>query len=72
MTEISAIPPIQVISDYTRKTYVGNDLVTTHVQYQKTNAGNTIVNEVTYTTYNAKGEIEPPRKPEGTKLDILV
>jgi hypothetical protein len=69
---VESIPPIlptQIVSNYTRTSYVGEDLVTTHVEHQVVN-GAVRVQETGYTLYNRNGELVESPKPSGTNVDI--
>jgi|SaaInlLV_10m_DNA_1039704.scaffolds.fasta_scaffold171242_2 hypothetical protein len=69
-----SIPPIlptQIVSNYTRTAYVGDDLVTTHVEHQVVN-GAIRVAEVGYTLYNGMGQLVDSPKPQGTNVSIDV
>lgn len=72
MTDITPILPIQTVSNYTRTAYVGDNIQTSQIQYVKTGDGTPQRVEQVYTTYNVRGEIEQPRKPEGTILDVMI
>jgi hypothetical protein len=69
---VESIPPIlptQIVSNYTRTAYVGEDLVTTHVEHQMVN-GAIRVSELGYTLYNRNGELVDSPKPVGSNVDI--
>ena len=69
---VESIPPIlptQIVSNYTRTAYVGEDLVTTHVEHQMVNVA-IRVSELGYTLYNRNGELVDSPKPVGSNVDI--
>lgn len=72
MSEVSAISPINVVSSYTRVNAVGPHEVITHVKHTQQDGGPIKVSEVSYTTYNARGEIMPNHNSTGTNLDVMI
>ena len=73
MTEITPILPVQIVSNYTRTYPTGDTTTTAIVKYSKVGDGAVTVSEMTYTTYNARGEAveqyESPREL-GKLVDI--
>jgi|TARA_B110000977_G_scaffold165365_1_gene212480 hypothetical protein len=71
MSDVSAISPISVVSSYTRLSAVGPHEVVTHINHNQQDGGPIKVSEVSYTTYNARGEIVPDHNPPGSNLDVI-
>jgi len=70
MTEITPILPVRIVSNYTRTYPVGDTLTTVHVKHTQTGDGPVRVSEVSYTTYNNRGQSVEPLKPMGQNVDI--
>lgn len=70
MSEITPILPVQIVSNYTRNYPTGDNITTAIVNYTKVGDGPVKVSEITYTTYNARGESVEPLKPMGQNVDI--
>lgn len=72
MTEITPILPVQIVSNYTRTYPTGDSTTTAIVKYSKVGDGAITVSEVSYTTYNARGELVESPKEVGKRLDISI
>ena len=72
MTEITPILPVQIVSNYTRTYPTGDSTTTAIVKYSKVGDGAITVSEVSYTTYNARGELVESLKEVGKRLDISI
>ncbi|MGY8864532.1 MAG: hypothetical protein ACKVJK_02765 [Methylophagaceae bacterium] len=72
MSEVSAISPVHTVSQYTRVIPQGSHETVTHVTHTQQEGGPVKVSEVTYTTYNARGESVNHSPPEGTNLDVMI
>jgi|TARA_B110000977_G_scaffold102169_1_gene133680 hypothetical protein len=67
---IDPVAATEIISNFTRTQYVGNNIVSSHVEHLKTR-GATVVEEVAYITYNAQGQ-EESKYEIGSTVDIHI
>lgn len=70
MSEITPILPVQIVSNYTRNHHIGENTTTSVVKYTQVGDGAVTVSEITYTTYNARGEAVESPKEVGKHVDI--
>ena len=68
---IDAVGAPQVVSNFNRQQYVGDQIRVAHVEHVE-HAGATKVETVVYVTYTAQGRNEEPYNPAGSTVDIII